>query len=368
MASQVAGKEAELFVKKLGSYKKQIDADIAEYAKSVQKTTLQKFGSHSRVPTDAYLELLNRGGKRIRGALSIVGYEMMGGKNTAMITEAARALEMIHAYLLIMDDIQDRSEFRRGGKSAHTSLAAYHHDKHLSGSSDHFGIAMALNAMGIGNHAAQVIVANLDAPEDLRLKALSILNQTIIVTAHGQTNDIMNEVNGVVTMEDVDNVLEWKTAHYTFLNPLTFGMVLAGADCAATDAVRDYCLNAGRAFQITDDILGTFGTEFESGKSPMDDIKEGKRTLLTLYALDHADSADKNFLIQMLGNRELTQSEFRRCKDILQDTGALSFATKEAEKCVQTAVTSLRSQKIEWDKESVDFLVGLAQYLVNRQS
>lgn len=368
MASQVSGKETELFVQKLSAYKKRIDADIASYTKTVQKSILQNYGAQSRIPADAFLELLARGGKRIRGALCMAGYEMMGGTNKEMITQAARALEMIHVYLLIMDDIQDRSESRRGGPAAHVRLSQYHHNEHLSGNSEHFGIALSLNAMGIGNHAAQVIVANLDAPEDLRLKALSILNQTVIITAHGQTSDIMNEVNGEVSLSDVDNVLEWKTAHYTFLNPLTFGMVLAGADCRATDAVREYALNAGRAFQISDDILGTFGSEFESGKSPMDDIKEGKRTLLTVYALEHVDRADKNFLIQMLGNQEITQTEFNRVKDILSETGALAFAENETKKCIDAAVTSIKNQQIDWDQEGVDFLIGLAEYLLLRKN
>lgn len=368
MKTQDTQVQTEVFAKKLVQYKKLIDADITTYSRTIQNSTLQNYGANARVATDAYLEILARGGKRIRGALAMVGYEMMGGKNQKMIVQAARAIEMVHAYILIMDDIQDNSPVRRGGPTAHVVLTDYHQKNHLSGQSEHFGISLALNAMGIGNHAAQVIVANLDAPEELRLKALSILNQSIIVTAHGQTNDIMNEVSTNVTMRDVSNVLEWKTAYYTFLNPLTFGMVLAGADCSATDAVREYSLKAGRAFQITDDILGIFGTEFESGKSPLDDIREGKRTMLTLYALDHAERADKNFLIQMLGNQNLTQAEFERCKDILVESGALDFAKQEAKACVKAANESLDTQMIDWGQGGVDFLIGLTQSLIDRKA
>ena len=216
MSLKASSKEVNVFVKKLAFYKSLIDTDIATYTKVIQKNTLQNYGANSRVPTDVFLELLSRGGKRIRGALAIIGYEMLGGKDQKMIIVAARALEMIHTYLLIMDDIQDRSESRRGGPAAHIKLANYHHKNHMAGDSKHFGIATSLNAMGIGNHAAQVLVANLNVDSELRIKALSILNQTIIITAHGQTSDIINEVNGPVTLRDVNNVLEWKTAHYTF--------------------------------------------------------------------------------------------------------------------------------------------------------
>jgi geranylgeranyl diphosphate synthase type I len=285
-----------------------------------------------------------------------------------MIIKAAMALEMIHAYLLIMDDIQDRSLTRRGGPTAHIALAQHHEKKHLAGDAGHFGISIALNAMGIGNHAAQITIANLKVDAELKIKALESLNDAIITTAHGQSNDIINEVNGPITMRDVDNVLEWKTAHYTFLNPLAFGMILAGASNDDIASIKQYALKAGRGFQITDDILGTFGTEFESGKSPFDDIKEGKRTILTLYALDHAEKADKNFLIQMLGNQQLTQAEFDRCKDILIETGALDFAKEESRRCVQEALQSLDENSKKWNHEGLGFLRGLAQYLIDRKA
>jgi geranylgeranyl diphosphate synthase type I len=361
-------KDVEVFKTKLGKYKRLIDDDIASYSKHVQKTTLQQYGSAARLVTDAYLEILARGGKRIRGSLVMLGYEMSGGTDREMILQAARAVEMIHAYLLIMDDIQDRSLTRRGGPTVPVMLAGHHRRHNLAGDGGHFGIAMALNAMGIGNHAAQMILANLNAPEGLRLNVISILNRTVIVTAHGQTNDIMNEVVAEVNDEAVERVLEWKTAHYTFLNPLHMGMVLAGADCHATDAITDYAIHAGKAFQITDDILGVFGTEFDSGKSPMDDMKEGKRTVLSNYALKHSAAADKNFLLQMLGNTDLTPAEFERCKDIFIESGALKHAQERAAEHVEQALSALSGEAKRWSAEGVQFLRGLGKYLLDRTS
>ncbi len=178
----------------------------------------------------------------------------------------------------------------------------------------------------------------------------------------------MNEVSGKVSEAEVDDVLEWKTAHYTILNPLHMGMVLAGADCAATDAITDYALHTGKAFQITDDILGTFGQEFESGKSPLDDIKEGKRTLLTVKALELADASDSDFLISMLGNQNITQLQFSRCKDIIDQSGALQYARDQSASHVEAAKSSLRKTSSLWDTKSVGFLEQLAEYLLTRTS
>lgn len=360
--------DTEVFARQLGVYKKCIDQDITDYSQQVRKTTLQQYGANARLEIDTFLDILDRGGKRIRGALVMTGYEMSGGTDKAMILQAARAVEMLHAYILIIDDIQDRSAVRRGGPTAHYMLAMHHKKHELAGSSEHFGISIALNSAIAGAHAAQTILANLDAPENLRLKVMSIINRTMLITAHGQTNDIMNEVVAEVNQEDVERVLEWKTAHYSFLNPLHVGMVLAGADCDATDAITDYAMHTGKAFQITDDVLGVFGSEHESGKSPLDDIREGKRTVLTTYALDNADNADKNFLIQMLGNHDLTPTEFERCKVILQNSGALAHTQNQAKEHVLRALESLDANQSMWDSKGIQFLRGLAQYLLIRTS
>ncbi len=355
------------FEAQLRKYKKLIDADIAQFKENTQRTTLKKFGSDSRVATDAYLEVLSRGGKRIRGALVMLGYEMLGGVDTKMIVQAARAIEMIHAYVLITDDIVDLSASRRGGPSAHKLLAQYHQNNKLSGDSEHFGESMALNAAQVGNHAAQMLLANLNVDPQFLLKGISVLNYGLITTMHGQFNDIFNEAKSHITEEDVAKVMEWKTAHYTFLNPLTFGMVLAGADCGPTDAIAGYALHAGIAFQITDDILSTFGNEFESGKSPMDDMREGKQTLLTVYALKHASESDTEFIQKHLGNASLTETEFSKIKAILTASGALEYATKHAQKHVELAVNSLDKQKNHWEESGTQFLSGLAQSLIARK-
>lgn len=355
------------FKHKLSEYKKLIDDDIENYSNRIKHSTLQQYGVNTQIETDVFLNTLSRGGKRIRGALTILGYEMSGGKNIKMIVQVARAIEMIHAYILIIDDIQDRSPMRRGDKSAHKKLAEYHSVNELAGDSDHFGISIAINSALSGMHAAQMILASVDIDEDLRLKIISILNRTMAITVHGQTNDIFNEVSYEVSEEDLNRVLKWKTAYYTLLNPLHVGMVLAGADCHATDAITDYAVNTGIAFQITDDIISVFSEENQTGKNPMDDIKEGKKTILSVYALHHASSADKNFLVQMLGNPNIKSTEFIRVQGILIASGALKNAQQLADEHIKVALESLhREEKPRWTKEGVEFLIGFAKYIQTR--
>lgn len=354
------------FAEQLKAYKVAIDNDIAEYSKYVRESTISHYGKYPALVTEAYLAMLGCGGKRIRGALAMVGYEMCGGTDQQMIVRAATALEMMHAYILIIDDIQDRSKLRRGNKTVHEALAQYAREHQFHGDVQHAGVALALNAALSGAHAAQVLLAGLNVPEELRIKVLGIVNLTMVTTAHGQTADIMNELLPQTDMQAVEHALEWKTAHYTVLNPLCVGMVLAGAGCEDTDAIREYALHTGKVFQITDDIIGTFGRDAETGKGTMDDIREGKRTILTSYALEHAPQADQAHLRRCLGNAQLTAQEFVHCQHILRDCGALAYAQDVARKHAGAARKSLDEYHLRWSPNGVSFLDALAQSLLQR--
>lgn len=356
------------FAERLAAYKKAIDQDIAEYSTYARQSAQSQFGTYAVVEMDAFLDMLARGGKRIRGALVMLGYEMSGGTNKAMIVQAARAIEMLHAYMLITDDIQDRSSLRRGKPTVNAHFEAFHREHRLRGDPEHTGVSMGINAATAGGHAAQIILANLDADPELRLRVVSITNRTLLVTTHGQTYDIMNELLPEPNVADIDRVLEWKTAQYSFNNPLHVGMVLAGADCHATDAITPYAIHTGRAFQIVDDILGIVGNEEEVGKSPMDDIREGKQTLLMAYALSHAKAGDATFLKDMLGNQHLTVRQFDRCKAIIESSGALAHCRQLAKDEVEQALRVLDDEAGRWPKADMDFLRGLAEQMIKRNT
>lgn len=358
---------AEAALAQLAGYKQAIDADIAAYAEDVRKSTLEQYGQRVLdIEINLFLDMLERGGKRIRGGLVMAGYEMCGGTDRGMIVQAARAIEMLQAYILIIDDIQDRSSLRRGKPTIHKLVESYHRKQKLKGDPAHAGMSLALMAAISGAHIAQTVLANLDANPELKIKVLSITNRTMAITAHGQTLDIMNELVDTPTQEDIERVLEWKTALYTVINPLQVGMVLAGAECEETTAISQYGHYAGKAFQITDDILGIFGDEKDLGKTPGDDIREGKGTLLVLYTLQHAAAEDKMFLRQCLGNQNLSDEDFERCRQIIKSSGALDYARRLAADNLEQAIKALDQPGNPWSREGIDFLKGLARVLKTR--
>jgi geranylgeranyl diphosphate synthase type I len=355
------------FKKQLSEYKQQIDTELAVIADQLVTGTAEQFGELPKEVVQAYVNVLSSGGKRIRGSLAMASYAMFGGTDKKLITQAACALEMLNTYILIADDIQDRSETRRGGKTAHAQLRDYHINQHLKGDSTHFGEALAINSFLVAQHYAANIITSLSAPSDVRIKALENINKCFIVTAHGQTMDLFVEVNGSTSIADVDNILEWKTAYYTFINPLQLGAILAGADDARVKKLAEYGLHAGRSFQLTDDIIGTFGDEAKTGKSPLDDIKEGKRTLLVVHSLAKASTSDAYFLESCLGNQALTMHEFEQCQKIITHTGALKLTQDEATASAAQACAAIADQATH-DAASKQFLIDLANYLLVRDA
>lgn len=368
MSKTVDQDVARIFRTNLANYKKVIDRDIDDFSRSMIVQTGEQFGPYSAESMRIFCDVLSRGGKRIRGALTMLAYEMYGGKNIKVATESARIMELIQTYLLVIDDVYDRSRIRRSAPSAHVLLDDLHTENHWKDDSSHFGESIAINSGLIGCHLAMCLVADLDVCFEIRLKALKLLNMNLHITCEGEANDIFNEVVQTSNKSQVDNVLVWKTAYYTFVNPLQFGAILADADDIELEKLRDYSLAAGRTFQITDDILGTFGNEFESGKSPMDDMREGKRTLLTLHALKNADKEDAYFLERMLGNQDLTQMEFKQAKEIIFNSGSLSYAKVAARESSDDAIRCVEEY---WTKEypkQAQFLKGLVQYLLVRKN
>jgi geranylgeranyl diphosphate synthase type I len=355
------------FSKQLAKYKQLIDQELHNVAENFASATAEQYGLMPAKVVDAFNSVLFNGGKRIRGAMAIASYQMFGGQDLAMITKAAVALEIFNTYILVADDIQDRSETRRGGLSAHVRLAKEHAEDRLKGQSEHYGEALAINSFLIAQHFASNLILSLNIDESLKIKVLNNINNCFIVTAHGQTMDIYSEAAETSDIDIVNSILEWKTAYYTFINPLQMGAILAKANNESLEQLGQYGLEAGKLFQITDDIIGTFGNAYETGKSELDDIREGKRTMLVVKALNACTKQDSYFLQSMLGNQNITRVEFEECKKIITECGALDETRMQAQKAGQKALEVL-SINPNWNKQGVAFLQGAINYMLVRKA
>lgn len=354
----------ETYKEPMEAYQTAINEELASYSRSFIVDTLEEHGSKATIPIEAYGLLLSRGGKRLRGALTIVGYEMLGGQDSEMILQAACAVEMMHAYILIIDDIQDRSDVRRGGPTVHRLLEQKSRDNNWIGDHAHVGRSLALNAALAGGHYASRLIGELNAPAELRIKAKGLLDSTMIKTAYGQTIDIINEVNGEVTREDINQVILLKTAYYSLLNPLQIGMILAGCSDEDLEAIESFAEATGQAYQITDDLLAYSDGPFD--KDPSTDIKDRKQTLILYEALKRVKGEDEVFLRRCLGSPDLTEANFKRCVAIVVSTGAVAEARAEAKAQLEDARNAAKRFPKHWDQKQVSFLMNLTGYILNR--
>jgi len=298
------------------------------------------------------------GGKKLRGAEIKLGYELCGKRAGKEIIKASTAIEIIHSFLLMHDDIMDQDALRRGKPTIHQQYAANH--------DPHFGLSMAITTGDLGMFLAYEALINTRFPLRQKVNAWQILNQTIIETAYGQALDLTYETSSKITTEDVLRVHTYKTAIYTVTTPLQIGATLGGATRQKLQAIERFGLPIGVAFQLHDDELGMFSDEKILGKPADSDLKEGKNTLLFVKALENENSEQKKFIKYAHGNPNLTLKEVEKVRRILIDTGALTYSQKLSHKLVERGKKFV--PQITKDSKLQNTLYNLADFMIERES
>lgn len=303
----------------------------------------------------------SEGGKRLRGTLVKLGYELAGGKkdNQDILVPAA-AYEIFQTAILAHDDIIDKSPLRRGKETIYQTLGA-----------DHHAISQTICLGDIGFFLSYQLISQSNFPDQNKNKAIKAFSKTMIDTAFGEILDVeLPYLNTKYSEKDVITISKYKTAWYTIVGPLQLGAALAGADQKLLDNLKIFGENLGIAFQIQDDILGIFGSEAELGKSVTSDVEEGKATLLYLEALKQADQSQKEILEKYYGQGQINNDQLSMIKEVFEQTGALKYAQNLAQDYVAKAkkvIPDLTISPISTD--STDFtalLTQMADFLINR--
>ncbi|MGW4959473.1 polyprenyl synthetase family protein [Nonomuraea sp. NPDC004186] len=300
------------------------------------------------------------GGKRVRPQLCYWGWRGAGGGDGDEIITAAASLELCHAGLLIHDDIMDGSELRRGRATVHRSLAGLHRGP----GSDAFGQAGGI-LLGTLSLAWSDTMLSSCGVEPHRLRAAHHVFDTMRTEViSGQYLDVLAQIRSGASVDEALTVIRFKTAKYTVERPLQIGGALAGASLELLESYSRFGLPLGEAFQLRDDVLGTFGLESETGKSALDDLREGKHTVLVAHAVLRATPVQLAHLKSWHGNPELTEERAEELRQILRDTGALAEVEEMIEDRVREAVTALAAARMEPDAARA--LAVLADQLAHR--
>jgi geranylgeranyl diphosphate synthase type I len=349
----------------LKNYKIRLEPRLARYFK--QK--MERAGKNDPVAKQAVkiiADFTMAAGKRIRPALVYYAYLASGGRDGEEILDASMAIELIHSFLLIHDDVIDRDVKRHGIPTVHTQYAKIGKMMNQKNNSEHFGNSMAIISGDMAAAMGNEIIFNAKFPPEIIIRALDKLQDIVFVTIPGEMLDVILERRGNAIEKEILRMFEGKTSRYTFEGPLHLGAVLAGAGQKTLDIFSAYSLPLGKAFQIRDDILGVFGDEKKLGKPVGSDIIEGKQTLLFIKALEKGTKVQKAKLKIYLGKKDLSYEELMEYRTIVKESGALEYCESLAKKFVAEALDTIKWMEFKND-EAKSFLRGLAEFIIARE-
>ncbi len=351
----------------LHDFKARLDPKIAAYF----DTTL----AEAKKDDDLVYESLEHvktmtlaGGKRLRPAFMYYGYLAAGGTDRERLMDTAVAVELIHMFLLIHDDIIDRDALRHGEPTLHERYRTWGRRYLGLADPDHFGDSIALIVGDMLFALGNDIIFTSGFPEKNIYAALSRMQKIVSHTVVGQARDIYIEYKGEATEAEILSMYEKKTARYTVEGPLHLGALLAGGTPELATELSHYALPIGIAFQIQDDILGIYGDEERIGKPVGSDIREGKITILVSYVFEHADRTTKKELDQLLKKGQtLALADIERFRSIIRETGALTAAKELALCSIEDGKRALAGMQSPIAPEAREFLDSVADYMAKRE-
>ena len=326
---------------------------------------LTKIDAIGQIFAEKILDFSIGGGKRIRAALVALGYQAGGGNKTEDVLPAAIAVELLHNFFLIHDDIIDLSDIRRARPTIHKTFELWPNQIFRNNTErQHFCHSMAMLVGDLSCTIAIEALASVNLPVERVIRVFQKLYTIGRDTVIGQGLDIILPLKNEISEEAVMQIYLLKTAKYTIEGPLHIGLLLAKADDGLLEEISRYAIPVGIAFQIQDDILGVFGTEEELGKSVTSDIKEGKQTLLTVAVRKLGTVAHCERLKFLLGNPQISPADIEEVREIMRASGSLAYARSRAQSLVEEGKMNLRHLSISADTKQI--LEGLADYIVER--
>jgi len=348
-------------------YLKQYLQDTEQGYLSYLQQTAKEAYAIGEIPgkmVDYFIEIA-KGGKRIRGGLIQLGYEIAGGTDIKSVQDASLFAELFHAAVLIHDDVMDQDKLRRGVTSFHIKFAEIGKQLKIKDDPSHYGESMAY---GIGDTIFYLSWKKLmesSFTDSVKVAVGKLYSECVVKVAYGQVMDITNVSLSDVKENDILTVLRYKTAEYTGMYPLLIGAAFGQMnDLVRRQALIEYGKAFGWAFQIQDDILGLYGDEEEFGKPVGSDLREGKNTLLMLNLLKMGTNDDRQFLKKTLGNKNATREDVIQMRDRVKSSGAYRAVYDLGQKYVSDGIAQIPT--ITPEKKYQDILESLITYMMER--
>jgi geranylgeranyl diphosphate synthase type I len=318
---------------------------IEQNAKIVNKHLNSKLKGNPKKLYDAAGHLIVNGGKRLRPYMVIRSCQILKGE-VSKAMPAASAVEMIHNFTLVHDDIMDNDEMRHGVPTVHKK----------------FGMPIAILAGDVLFSKAFQVITDSKLSTNATTQLVSRLAKACVDVCEGQLLDVkMAEEKKIPVQAEYITMIGKKTA-------ALFDVSCAMGAICATNKVKDitnlssFGRNLGIAFQITDDLIGVMGDPKITKKPVGNDLREGKKSLPILMAIKSANGNDKKIILKAFGNSKVSKKDLNKAVDVIRSLGIEENVRKQALKYAEKAEKALA----KYSGSAKTELISLLDFVVKR--
>jgi geranylgeranyl diphosphate synthase type I len=284
--------------------------------------------------------LVDAGGKRLRPAVLILAAEAVGS-DLKSVLPAAVAVELVHNFTLIHDDIMDKDDIRRGMPAVHMK----------------WGEAGAILAGDTLYSKAFEILSKVENEPVRILKCMDVLSKTCTEICEGQWLDMDFETRDKVTESEYIEMVEMKTS-VLYAAAARIGALLGGASDETADALFEYGRLIGIGFQMYDDVLDMVTPQEVLGKVRGSDLMEGKHTLIVI------DAFEKGVKLDIFGKGKATQEETDEAVRILTECGSIDYVKNLA---ISYIIEGKAKLDVLQDCPEKELLLQIADYMISRK-
>lgn len=299
------------------------------------------------------LKRLSQGGKRVRGYLIKLG-QMLFGKDDDSYVDLAAAIEIFQTAILIHDDIIDEADKRRGMDTINAKYEG------------HIGVAKGICIGDLGFFISYRIINNASIGKELKDEIIKIYSKTLHNTVNGEIVDVELPLKSLEYHRNMNEKIIYdiyvnKTAWYTIIGPILIGAASAGASEEDKEKLIEMGTNLGIAFQIKDDLLGLYSSVKDMGKT-LNDIKEGKQTIIYKYAIDHASKEELEVISKYYGNPSVTDEESNIIINLFDKLGAKENTENLVKEYTDNGINIIENMNVQ----NKDLFMEFANYLLKR--
>ncbi|MBI1662275.1 MAG: polyprenyl synthetase family protein [Nitrosopumilus sp.] len=318
---------------------------IEKNAKTVNKFLKSKLKGNPKKLYDAAGHLIIHGGKRLRPYMVIRSCQILGGKVTNAMP-AASAVEMVHNFTLVHDDIMDNDEMRHGVPTTHRK----------------YGMPIAILAGDVLFSKAYQVISDTKLSPIATTHLISRLAKACVDVCEGQLLDVkMAEEKKIPTQSQYITMIGKKTAAL-FDVSCAMGAICATSKDKDISNLSSFGRNLGIAFQITDDLIGVMGDPKITKKPVGNDLREGKKSLPILMAIKRAKGKDKKIILKAFGNSKISRNDLNKAVDVIRSLGIEDSVRKQALKYAEKAEKSLS----KYSGSAKTELIALLDFVVKR--